>query len=102
MHVDLMQILGTSTYKNKNGYKFKGRGELMGYDFKKNSLKCMAETMGLETQKGEIDYSIFYKEDWTEEETKEILAYLSSDIMAEKQMFDCVMELLASIRRIIR
>lgn len=87
-HVDLMQILGTSNQKNKSGYAFKNRGELMEYEFKNNSLRCMAEAMGLETQKGNIDYSIFYKEDWTEEETTEIITYLSSDVQAEKQMFD--------------
>jgi len=86
--VDLMQIMGTMNQKNKKGYGFKGKGELMGYKFKNNSLKCMAEAMQLEHQKGDIDYKIFHKNEWTEEETKEIKKYLYNDVMIPKQMFD--------------
>ena len=57
--VDCMSILGKSKYKNKSGYPYKDRGSLMDYDFKKNSLRYMAEKMNLETQKGDIDYKIF-------------------------------------------
>ena len=88
LQVDCMQILGTSSFRNKNGFAFKNRGALMKYKFKKNSLKCIAETMKLETQKGDIDYKIFHKNEWTEDETKEIKKYLASDVMATKQMFD--------------
>ena len=87
-NVDCMQILGTATKRNRNGYKYKDRGSLMGYKFKKSSLEHMAEVMKLEHQKGQIDYAIFEKEDWTEEETLEIKKYLSSDVLATKQMFD--------------
>ena len=87
-HIDLMVILGLTTAKTKDGYKYKGRGALMDYKFKKNSLRHMAEIMQLETQKGDIDFKIFQKNEWTKEETNEILKYLSSDVMAEKQMFD--------------
>ena len=72
IQVDMMQILGTSNQRNKDGYKYKGRGTLMDYDFKNNSLRCMAETMKLDYLKGTIDYRIFQKENWTEEEIKEI------------------------------
>lgn len=86
--VDLMQIMGTMSQKNKMGYALKGKGELMGYKFKNNSLKCMAETMKLEHQKGDIDYKVFHKNNWTEEETKEIKKYLYNDVMISKQIFD--------------
>ena len=88
LQVDCMNILGTANQKNKKGYKFKNRGELMDYKFKNNSLKCMAETMKLDHQKGNIDYKIFSKSKWTEEEIKEIKKYLYNDVMAVKQMFD--------------
>ena len=34
LQVDCMQIMGNNTFKNKSGYKYKGRGELMKYKFK--------------------------------------------------------------------
>lgn len=86
--VDCMKILCANSFKDKKGFKYKGRGDLMGYKFKKNSLECVAETMGLEFQKSKIDYKIFKKEVYTAEENKEILHYLQNDLMATKGMFD--------------
>lgn len=88
LQIDCLQILGKSTFMNKSGYSYKDRGTLMGYKFKNNQLRNVAEAMGLETQKGDIDYEIFNKFEWTEEETKEIIKYLSGDVMATKEMFD--------------
>lgn len=87
-NIDCMAILGTSNQKNRKGYPYKNRGKLMDYDFKSNSLKCIAETMKLEVQKGDIDYKIFQKDSWTEEETLEIKKYLGGDVLATKGMFD--------------
>lgn len=87
-HIDCMKILGSSTFRDKNGYKYKGRGELMGYKFKSNSLRCMAETMGLQYQKSTIDYKIFKKDIYTNEEKQEIIKYLKNDVMATKELFD--------------
>ena len=87
LQVDVMTILGNSNFKNRDGYKFKGRAGLMGYKLKSHSLKAIAEVMGLETQKGEIDWKIFQKDEWDENETKEIIAYLSKDVLATKEMF---------------
>ena len=86
--VDCMKILGSSTFIDKNGYKYKDRGNLMGYKFKKNSLQHMAEVMKLEFQKSEIDYKIFKKDIYTDEEKSEIIKYLKNDVMANKCMFD--------------
>ena len=88
LHVDCMQILGKNTFTNRNGYAFKNRGELMDYNFKNNSLRCMAEEMKLETQKGEIDFKIFQKNSWTPQEEAQIKLYLKGDVMAVKQMFE--------------
>jgi DNA polymerase elongation subunit (family B) len=92
LQVDCMTILGDSTFKNKDGYKFKGRANLMGYQLKGHSLKSIAKVMELETQKGEIDFHIFQKNQWSIEEEKEIISYLSSDVMATKQMFQKLWE----------
>ena len=86
--VDCMQVLGSSAFKNKSGWAFKNRGELMKFDFSNNSLKHIAEVMELEFQKGDIDYKLFKKSSYTEEEVKEIKTYLLSDVMATKGMFD--------------
>ena len=86
--VDCMVVLGKPTGKTKDGYPYKDRGTLMNYKFKRNSLKCIAETMGLETQKGDIDYKLFHKDVWTASEEQDIKKYLNDDVMATKQMFD--------------
>jgi DNA polymerase elongation subunit (family B) len=87
-HIDCMKILGSPTFKDKRGFAFKGRGDLMKFKFKKNTLECMAETMKLEFQKSKIDYKIFYKDKYTEAESTEIIKYLRNDVMANKGMFD--------------
>lgn len=87
-HIDCMKILGSSKFLDKKGNKYKDRGSLMGYKFKKNSLECMAETMELEFQKSTIDYKIFQKNEYTEEEKKEIIKYLKNDVLATKGLFD--------------
>lgn len=87
LQVDLLQILGASTYITHNGLPFKNRGQLMGYKFKRNSLKAMAEAMKLETQKGSISYNIFFQDEYTDEERKNIIKYLESDVKATTQMY---------------
>jgi DNA polymerase II len=86
--VDCMAILGTANFKNRKGYAYKGRGALMDYKFASNSLRCIAETMKLENLKGDIDWKIFQKDTWTEEEVLEIKKYLYNDVMATKQMYE--------------
>ena len=87
-NVDCMQILGRATKINRKGFKYKDRGSLMKLKFKKTSLEHMAKVMKLNYEKSKIDYKIFEKEEWTEQEVKEIKKYLSSDVMITKQMFD--------------
>ena len=87
-HIDCMKILGSSKFIDKKGFKYKDRGNLMGYKFKRNSLECIAETIKLEFQKSKIDYKIFQKDEYTEEEKTEIIKYLKNDVMATKGMFD--------------
>lgn len=88
IHVDCLQILGKATFKNRRGYKYKNRGELMNYKFKSNSLKCISETMGVEYKKGSIDYKIFLQDEWTPEEIKEIKEYIKGDILSLKEIYE--------------
>ncbi len=86
--VDVMSVLGSSTFYRPGQLSFKDRGKLMGYKFPRNSLKAMSEVMELETQKGDIDWRIFQKTAWTDEETIAIRKYLKGDVITTKQMFD--------------
>lgn len=88
IQVDCMKIMGASSFKDKHGFKYKGRGELMDYKFKNNKLATMAEVMELDFQKGDIDYQIFAEVEWTQEQKVEIVKYLKNDVMATKQIFD--------------
>jgi DNA polymerase elongation subunit (family B) len=92
IQVDCMSILGKNTFKNRQGYAYKNRGELMGYKFKNNSLRCIAETMNLEYKKQSIDYKIFFKDEWLPEEIEQIKIYLAADVMATKELFDKLWE----------
>jgi len=90
LQVDCLITLGSATFFRHDGLPFKNRGGLMGYKFKKNSLKHMAEIMKLDSQKGDIDYNIFFQDVYTELETEEIKKYLRSDVEVTKQMFDAL------------
>lgn len=90
--IDNMVILGHSSYMTKKGYPYKNRGQLMDYDFAKNSLRHMGEVMGCNTIKGEIDYKIFHKTEWTPQEENQIIRYLLGDIMVSKEMFNKLWE----------
>jgi DNA polymerase elongation subunit (family B) len=87
-NLDLKLILHT----DKTDFKFKARGPLMGYKFRKQSMKETAKVMELETMKGSIDYMIFKKDSWDERETEEIKKYLRGDIEVTKQMFDKIFD----------
>jgi hypothetical protein len=88
IQVDVMSILGTANQRNKDGYAFKNRAALMDVKLKNNHLRGMAEVFQLEHQKGDIDWRIFQKDTWTDEEILEIKKYLYSDVMATKGLFE--------------
>lgn len=90
--IDTQIIMGQSVYLTRSGQKYKNRGVLMGYKFKKNSLAHMAEVMGLNALKGDIDYHIFIKDSWTDEEKEEIRKYLKADVQMTKEIFDKLWE----------
>jgi DNA polymerase elongation subunit (family B) len=81
-YIDLYVFL----FGNEKGKKPKYH--YMGFDFPSRSLRVVAETLNFETLKGDIDYLIFKKDEWTEEEEKEIKLYLMGDIKVTKLLFD--------------
>ena len=88
LQIDIMTILGTSNYKNSQGFANKNRAALMDVKLKSNSLRCMAESFKLDYLKGNIDYKIFAKNTWTVDEEKDIIVYLRNDVLATKQLFE--------------
>jgi len=57
------------------------------------SLDFITKTLGIvnkEEGKKEIDYNVFRKENWTPEETKEILEYTKRDIEVTKKLYEWV------------
>jgi hypothetical protein len=86
--LDIQKIIGD----NPHGENFKNRGMWMGKKCKKYSLHYLAQAFNLDVIKGDIDYKIFYKDAWTEEEIADIKKYLDKDIEITKQMFDILTE----------
>jgi DNA polymerase elongation subunit (family B) len=86
--IDLLIILGAMNFATKSGMRYKNRGLYMGYKFKRNSLRVMAQTMGCETVKGDIDYKLFYQDQWTPEESALIRKYLDADVRATQELFE--------------
>jgi len=67
----------------------KKRLVLMGIDVKNYKLKTIAEKLKLdEIGKSEIDYNIFMKDVWADEEINEIKFYLKQDIIITRKLFE--------------
>jgi DNA polymerase elongation subunit (family B) len=61
----------------------------MGIDIKNFKLKTICDELKLsESSKGDIDYKIFMKEEWTLQEQIEIKIYLKQDIILAKALFE--------------
>jgi len=85
--VDLLEM---SAPKAKGyGENNKNRLANMGIKLKSFSLKNIIEKLKLDEDgtKGDIDYKIFQKDDWTSEEIIEIKKYLKQDIELTKKLF---------------
>ena len=55
-------------------------------------LKTIARVLGFPIEKGEIDYKIFQKTEWTEEELKQIHTYLFKDVEITRMLFEFYVE----------
>ena len=92
--LDVMLILGDDQYRPG----FKKRATYMkvklkpctinGKKYGTNSLQGMATAFGIELPKGDIDYKLFDKNTWSDEEQKDIIKYLRADVEITKQLFD--------------
>jgi DNA polymerase elongation subunit (family B) len=86
--LDLFQCFAPRGNKEYNKFN-KNRLTSMGYILKNHKLKTIVEAIGLDNEnKGDIDYDIFKKDKWNEEEIKEIKKYLKKDIIITKKLFE--------------
>ena len=86
--IDLYEI---SAPRGDGGYGLYNKNRLpqMGYKLKSYSLKNIIEKLNLDSySKGDIDYNIFRKEEWTQSEIKEIKKYLKQDIILTKKLYE--------------
>jgi hypothetical protein len=81
--IDVQKIIG----ENPHVDGFKMRGKWMGLPCKKYSLGYLAELFKLDVAKGDIDYDIFKKDTWSENEIAEIKKYLHKDVLITKEVF---------------
>jgi DNA polymerase elongation subunit (family B) len=86
--IDLYEISAQKGNGGKGKYN-KNKLIQMGIDIKKFTLKNIINVLKLdEDSKGDIDYKIFQKDEWTQEELKEINKYLKQDILLTKKLFE--------------
>jgi predicted nucleic acid-binding Zn ribbon protein len=87
--IDLYEI---SAQKGSGDFGHYNKNKLiqMGIDIKTFSLKNIINILKLDDAgtKGDIDYKIFQKDVWTDEELNEIKIYLTQDIMLTKKLFE--------------
>lgn len=86
--IDLYEI---SASKSGGEHTINNKNKLvqMGYKLKNYKLKTIIETLKLDNvNKGDINYNIFKKEEWNEDEIKEIKKYLKQDIILTKKLFE--------------
>ncbi len=77
-HIDLFKII-----------KFKRNTMLIKDGFQRFSLKHIIERLRLDDEgtKGDIDYKIFQKDKWTEEEINEIIKYTKQDLLLTTKLW---------------
>ena len=68
---------------------------------KSNSLKAIGEALGCTVVKGDIDYKIFKKHVWTNEEIKDIERYLFHDVVLTREIFEFYIEYFDSFRELV-
>jgi len=89
-------------YKHIDLYKvYKKKAPLLrSGGFKSYSLNNISKEIGSEN-KGEIDYEIFQKKEWTQEEEQEINKYLTQDLNLTKHLWDYLIEKFDSLKEYI-
>jgi len=95
--IDVQVILGNDDFRfHKNRAKYMGVDlkpvEINGKKYGPNTLMSLAHHFNLPILKGDIDYKIFHKNSWDDEETKDIITYLEADVKVTKLLFNKLVE----------
>jgi len=102
VQVDLLEI---SAPKGNKGYGENNKNRLvqMGYKLKSFKLKNIIEKLKLDTEgtKGDINYKIFQRDEWSSEEIIEIKKYLKQDIVLTKKLFEWYEEQFLPLRKFL-
>jgi len=87
--LDLLEMSAPKGGKDYGQYR-KNRLAQMGIKLKNFSLKNIIEKLKLDEDgtKGDIDYKIFQKDEWTSEEITEIKKYLEQDVLLTMKLFE--------------
>jgi DNA polymerase elongation subunit (family B) len=87
--IDLLEISAPKGGREYGKFR-KNRLAQMGIKVKNFTLKNIIEILKLDDAgtKGDIDYKIFQKDEWTTEEIAEIKKYLKQDIELTKKLFE--------------
>jgi DNA polymerase elongation subunit (family B) len=89
IRIDLMRVLFLpETRRSVREAIIKVKGKILKNVLKNHKLSTVAETLDLSVMKGDIDYRIFQKDEWTKDETQEILKYLYADVKITKELFE--------------
>ena len=93
--IDLYEALAP---RGDNGFGMKNKNRLHdinpGLQLPNYKLKTIVKTLGLNNEgKGDIDYEIFKKNEWTNEELKDIKKYLKQDLQITLDLFKWYLKL---------
>jgi len=101
--VDLLEMSAPSAGKSFGQHR-KNKLAIMGVKLKNFTLKNIIEELKLDREvgtKGEIDYHIFQKDEWSLEEMEEIKKYLKQDIDMTKKLFEWYEEQFAPLKKFL-
>jgi len=63
-------------------------GKMLASILKNRKLNSVAEALNIPVSKGDIDYKLFQKDEWSDAEIQEIFIYLYKDINITRQIFE--------------
>ena len=90
---DCLRVLYDTDRKRPNRELIiKHKGRTLHESLKNRKLRTVAETLGFETLKGDIDYKIFQKNHWSQSELGEIYKYLLADVDVTRLLFEFYVE----------
>jgi DNA polymerase, archaea type len=79
----------------------KHNGKTLHESLKNRKLRTVADTLGFETLKADIDYKVFQKNHWSQGELSEIYKYLLADVDVTRLLFEFYVEYFDNFREFV-